>query len=375
VRDRLDVFLIVLASVVACVVALQLAGVRLDFGLSLSSGGQQAVIQEGAREQATMQGRRSRRVQGGVPDTGPCEFPSCFPDATNTGIPSGTTLTTYSGPNPVTADDTVIDAKKILGGLEIRAENVTIRNSYISAENSEGLYCADNIAACADGQPTIIEDSTLDCTGDGASGIVGRASAAAEANMHFIRVDISGCENGLSFADDLTIEDSYIHDLYNDPDVPLPDGAHADGIQFGIGHRDTAGGAEVPGAKDITIQHNTIYAMGWNNAEDTFDYGTAAIISNHAPNLDENVLITQNLLAGGAYTLYCVQSGGAGVNYDVIDNHFSNHFTTNFPYSAGAGAVTSDPDNVGFYGPSDSCANETLSGNVLHETGAPITLD
>jgi hypothetical protein len=193
--------------------------------------------------------------------------------------------------------------------------------------------------------------------------------------MHFIRVDINGCENGLSFADDLTIEDSYIHDLYNDPDVPLPDGAHADGIQFGIGHRDTAGGAEVPGAKDITIQHNTIYAMGWNNAEDTFDYGTAAIISNHAPNLDENVLITQNLLAGGAYTLYCVQSGGAGVNYDVIDNHFSNHFTTNFPYSAGAGAVTSDPDNVGFYGPSDSCANETLSGNVLHETGAPITLD
>jgi hypothetical protein len=61
-------------------------------------------------------------------------------------------------------------------------------------------------------------------------------------------------------------------------------------------------------------------------------------------------------LAGGAYTLYCDQ-GATGINYRVINNHFSNAFHA----------------KVGTYGAATDCAGETSSGNVIHETGQAIS--
>jgi hypothetical protein len=84
-------------------------------------------------------------------------------------------------------------------------------------------------------------------------------------------------------------------------------------------------------------------------------FGTSAIISNRGT--DRNVLIQNNLLAGGAFTLYCEQ-GARGNNYRVLDNHFSRKFGS----------------KGGFYGPSTDCSDETQSGNVWHETGQPMSL-
>jgi hypothetical protein len=53
---------------------------------------------------------------------GGCAFPSCFPSASNTGVPSGTTLTAYTG-GDVTVDDTVITGKNITC-LNVKASNV-----------------------------------------------------------------------------------------------------------------------------------------------------------------------------------------------------------------------------------------------------------
>ena len=64
-----------------------------------------------------------------------------------------------------------------------------------------------------------------------------------------------------------------------------------------------------------------------------------------------------NLLAGGAFTLYCEQSA-TGNNYRVMDNHFSTRFKS----------------SVGFYGSSTDCSDETQSGNVIQETGLPLKL-
>ena len=99
----------------------------------------------------------------------------------------------------------------------------------------------------------------------------------------------------------------------------------------------------------MTIRHNTIYGMGADGS-----FGTSAIISN--PGGDTNVLIENNLLAGGAYTLYCEQ-GAKGVNYRVLNNHFSQRFSS----------------KVGYYGPTTDCSDETQSGNVYHETGRPLS--
>ena len=104
------------------------------------------------------------------------------------------------------------------------------------------------------------------------------------------------------------------------------------------------------GSRNVTFRHNTIYGIG---ADGTF--GTSAIISNRGG--DRDILIQNNLLAGGAVTLYCEQ-GATGINYRVLDNHFSRRFGP----------------KVGYYGVSTECSDEVQSGNVYHETGQPVNL-
>jgi hypothetical protein len=105
----------------------------------------------------------------------------------------------------------------------------------------------------------------------------------------------------------------------------------------------------VQGVLNITVRHSTIYAI-----DSSGSFGTSALITDLPAHT--NVLIENNLLAGGAYTLYCAE--GKGINYRVLNNHFSTRFKS----------------TVGFYGPSRECADETQSGNVIHETGQPLAL-
>jgi hypothetical protein len=119
-------------------------------------------------------------------------------------------------------------------------------------------------------------------------------------------------------------------------------------MQFAYGHFED--GQVVPGSRNLTIVHNTIFGTG-----DDGGFGTSAIISNKSG--DTNVLIQNNLMAGGAYTLYC--EGAKGSNYRVLDNHFSTRFKS----------------SVGYFGISSECSDETQSGNVIDETGRPVHLD
>jgi hypothetical protein len=70
-----------------------------------------------------------------------------------------------------------------------------------------------------------------------------------------------------------------------------------------------------------------------------------------------NVLLQDNLMIGGSYTLYC-PGGGSANNFRVINNRFSTAKYADVPY----GAWT-------------ECADEAqITGNVYHETGQPIPL-
>jgi hypothetical protein len=260
------------------------------------------------------------------------EIPADFPHDTNAGVPPGTVLTPYSGSSTIDRAGTVIE-DKILGCVRVTAPGVVIRRSRLSCGGQVvvGSYDGDYTGA-----PLLLEDVEIDC-GDGPGTAVG------DANVVVRRADISGCENGFDLNQAVTIADSYIHDLWNGGD------AHLDGIQLASAH--LVGSEWVKGALDITIRHNTIYGVGADGS-----LGTSAIISN--PVGDENILIENNLLAGGAVALYCDYEGTA-TNYRVIDNRFSRRFSS----------------KVGAYGPSTGCSDETLSGNVYHETGLPVRLD
>jgi hypothetical protein len=263
-----------------------------------------------------------------MPPSSPSPTPgpvAAWPDASNTGVPPGTVLTAVNGDVTVTVANTTIDAKDIHGCVEVRAPGVTLKRSKVhcmsvAVASFDGVYT---------GTPLTIEDSEIDCLNSG-------GTAVGDTNVTARRLNVHGCENGFDIDANVTVQDSYIHDLYNSAQ------AHTDGIQLASGH--FVNGALVPAAANVTVVHNRIYANS----------GTSAMISNSGG--DTNILIQNNLMAGGAYTLYCEQ-GTTGTNFRVLDNHISRLF-----YPTG-----------GAYGPWTDCTDETVSGNVWDETGAPLT--
>jgi hypothetical protein len=83
---------------------------------------------------------------------------------------------------------------------------------------------------------------------------------------------------------------------------------------------------------------------------------TAAIISN--PDKNSDVLVSGNLLSGGAYTLYCPRDRSTG--YRVIGNRFS---------------TVAGPKG-GEYGPWTDCAKAAeVTGNVWDATLEPLDPD
>jgi hypothetical protein len=269
---------------------------------------------------------------------------SQFPDAASTGIPAGTTLTKpkldADRNYVVTTNNAVVDAVDVSGCIDVRATGVTIKDSRAACMTTSQSPAAENPA-----NPRLtIQDSEVVCNASspGKTGILWR-------NITVLRTDISGCENGLDMTSDFTLEESYVHALTQcaKPGCPEPD-AHTDGIQSSNG-------------TNVTIEHNTI--EGWTRPctypSDGTCNGTSAININANPGgpTTTNLLIKDNLLSGGANALYCPASATADAQ--IVDNHFSTVYSP----------------KVGEYAPSSNCASdETVSGNVYHESGKPVTL-
>jgi hypothetical protein len=238
-------------------------------------------------------------------------------------VPVGTQLSTYTGSASISTANAVIDGKVLNGEISVEARGVVIRNSKINGT----VHVDDNTA-----NSLLLEDVEIDCGGAN--------SGVGEANVTVRRANIHGCENGFDMNQNIDVRDSYIHGLAL--------GGHEDGMQFASGHFEN--GQIVNASRNLTIVHNTIFGTS-----DEGGFGTSAIISNKGG--DTNVLIQGNLMAGGAYTIYC-ESGGKGINYRVLENHFTTRFKA----------------SIGFFGVSSECDDETQSGNVIDETGKPIHL-
>lgn len=253
--------------------------------------------------------------------TGSCALPA-YPDESCTGVPAGTQLTAVTGDLTIDTPNTVIDGKDIQGCVEVNAPGVVIRRSKITCTSF--LAVASHKASYT-GTGVLLEDVEISCANN-------PGTAVGDFNVTVRRANIHSCENGFDVDGEITVEDSYLHDLYNNPQIDT----HTDGLQI------------TPVGANIVIRHNTIY-MGDGNA--------AIITPRVSAGVVDNVLIEDNLMAGGGYTLYCEQDGPA-TNYRVINNHFSQKFYA----TVGAFAAWTD------------CADEpVLTGNVVHETGQPVT--
>ena len=255
-----------------------------------------------------------------------------FPDSSNTGVPAGVALTPYTGPDTITTPNTVIDGKNINMCLYVLAPGLVIRNSKITClppENGgNGYFGIRSDPGAFSGTGTLIEDSEVSCGQTENTGL-------ASANITARRVSIHGCANGLSISRNVTLEDSYVHDLTCCTDN------HTDGIQFD-------GGLWGVGTSGLTIRHNTITGQDNDGSP-----GNSSIISDGNA---QNVLLENNLFYGGGFTLYCSNGNTAG--YVVRNNHFSTRI---YP-------------KVGTFGPVIGCSAENGGGNVYNETGLPVDM-
>lgn len=274
-----------------------------------------------SKKKATAAPTQAKPVTGSTipnrPNCGPVPSNCGMPDATNTGVPPGTNLTRVDGVITITKAGTVISNKDIHGCVVVNAAHVTIKNTKISCTDTYGINLDDRVP----GGGLLIEDVEVDCENTNTTGVTSYGLTAIRLNVH-------GCENGFSLDSTSTVKDTYIHDLYEGQN------GHADGIQL-------LGGSE------ITITHNTIYNK----------IGTSAIISDLISQTND-VLIQSNLVAGGAYTVYCPTDDSK--NFRVINNRFSTIYY---------------PDS-GEYGPFSSCdrPTQTTTGNLWDTTLKPVPL-
>ena len=224
-----------------------------------------------------------------------------WPNEDNTG-PQGA-LTNYSGDITTTEDGQIIENLNITGSISVKHSNVIIRNCKFESLDIKTT------------SPTLGENCLVhDC----------ELKWAGRQNFTLLRCKMSSASSDLvrTSGPNVTIEDSYF--IITGPREP---DSHADIIQ------------EYPtnSGSNMLARHNTFLISG---------EGVGCINA-------QAWTIENNLMAGGSYTLYTVNS-------IIKDNHFSTRYSP----------------NVGEFGIYYKGAEgSTCTGNVIHETGEPIDCD
>jgi hypothetical protein len=193
-----------------------------------------------------------------------------FPDANSTGVRDGVTLRQV-GDMTVTTPGAIISGLEIHGTLRIEADNVTVRDCKIVNEGGwHGILIPDGNTGA------VVEFCDIIGPVNGISG-----TGAFRSN------DFSSNDNGINVYGPSLIVDNYIHDMSGGAD------AHYDGI-------------EINGGGGTTIRHNTIIN---EHAQ------TSAVMINNDFGAVPGIIIDNNYLAGGGYTIY---SDGRFSSTDLI---------------------------------------------------------
>ena len=251
-----------------------------------------------------------------------------YPDATNSGVPAGTSLTPSSGTINAGTPDETISNLDLHGTINVTASNVTIKDVRItSGDGTLGANWAINIAQGVSG--TQIDYTTIlgnDCQAGSLMAGVWNASGDQLTMDH----DYGSCLDDILHGSG-TLSNSYSFDNANIPSDHYEPVAY-DG-----------------GAGAITVNHDTLL-----NPHDQ----TAAVFVTCYSGPVTSETIENSLLAGGDYVIYGPTGNGpcdsATGHQTVVNNRFSNAF---FP-------------NGGYYGIADAFQrdNTTWSGNVWDDS-------
>lgn len=127
---------------------------------------------------------------------------AAFPNADNTGVPAGTTLTAYpctGDETTITVDNTVIDSKTVNCDLIIKAKDVVVKKSKVTGS----VYTPDG----ALNYSFRVEDSevTHPVITDWGRTMIG------EANFTVLRTEVTGGNRGIYCRKNCTVQDSWIY--------------------------------------------------------------------------------------------------------------------------------------------------------------------
>lgn len=246
-------------------------------------------------------------------------LPSTRPTAANTGVPSGTSLTTVGSIN-ANVDGMVIDAQNVTDGIVVNANNVTIKNSKITTSGYYGVYITSGFTG------TQILNSEIYTLNGGYIGINGGNAFVCGNYIH-------GYENGMTIGSGMMVQANYIDKLASNQPNP-----HFDGI-------------EVYYDNNIRLWGNNIRLTDVSGAWMT---ETGAInITAYSGNID-NVELNGNWIGGGSYTLYVdEQAGYKATNVRITNNRWYR--------------------NSYLYGPATVRTTVTWSNNLFDDNGQPVT--
>lgn len=184
----------------------------------------------------------------------------------------------------------MLDGLDVQGCLTVHVPGVTVRNSRITCQDATL-----RAVALTDAPGFVMEDSEI--VSDGSAEV-----AIGWSGYTLRRVEVRGTQDGPRLGDDVTITDSYVHDLVRDPAV------HTDALQSTSGAR-------------ILVRHNTLDPRV-QGSEDFLNSAVQLGTETGAKRL-ESVRFEQNFFNGGSYSVNV--SCAANVQ-DVVfaDNQFGH---------------------------------------------------
>jgi hypothetical protein len=256
------------------------------------------------------------------------------PGAGNTGVPPGTQLTVVNGDQTYSNDNQVISGLDIRGFVQIRGKNVTIKNSIIRGRagprcNSAVIWVRADAGASATIQDSEIAPSHPHPCLDGIWAV----------NTTLLRMNIHGAVDGIKAHDNVTVQDSWVHDLSWFASDPNQGGGetHNDAVQTWEGNR------------HIVLRHNTLHPGPRGNA--------AYQVTQDGGKIATDLRIEGNWLDGGGCTLNFAHKGGPTpmTGIYVVGNRFGRNSTFRCPILVSTQTQLSQN-----------------SGNVWDDNGQPI---
>lgn len=231
-----------------------------------------------------------------------------YPDATNTGVPAGTSLTARTGDLHITKAGTTIKGIALDGTIYVEAASTRIEDTEVTVNGTQagcaspcggkGIWIKPGVMG------TVVEDVT--CHGGARTGenVTEFCIQSNDASTLVERVHLYDCTTCM--AGPGTWSDSFV----DQTGATIPE-EHYEDIYYG------------GGSGQLTVHHDTML-----NPQDQ----TAVVFASVDFGDQTQLTITDNLMAGGGYMIYGGASGGGGKvlgPVTVTGNRFSRIYYRN----------------------------------------------